>query len=220
MSKLPIGRTVDRFLEVLAVILLGIATVGTAWCALQSQLWSGESDRIANVATTEHAEANRLFGLATQAISYDATTVASYAQAVAANQPELQKFYRASLVRQGFLGYLDSWEAQVRAGGTPTNLLDDKAYLDQVLGPFRTAQAKADADARAGEDAGRLGDLYTLTTVLLAVSLFFAGVTASFRSPSLRVALLTACVSTILISAVRLSDLPIAPATWGMLVPG
>lgn len=89
-----------------------------------------------------------------------------------------------------------------------------------MLGPYRTTQDRADADARAGEDAGRVGDLYTLSTVLLAVSLFFAGVTASFRSPSLKVALLAACLLMIVISAARLADLPIAPATWGMLVPG
>jgi hypothetical protein len=65
-----------------------------------------------------------------------------------------------------------------------------------------------------------VGDLYVLSTVLLAVSLFFAGVTASFRSPSLRIALLAACLLTVCISAVRLADLPIAPATLGMLVPG
>jgi hypothetical protein len=217
VSGKSIGRSLDRFLEVLAVILLGIATVGTAWCALQSQLWSGESDRIANVATAEHAEANRLYGLATQMIAYDAATVTSYAQAVASHQPVLQEFYRTSLVRKGFLSYLDAWEAQVKAGGPTQNLMDNKPYLDEVLAPYRDAQARADADTRAGEDAGRLGDVYTLATVLLAVSLFFAGVTSSFRSPSLRVALLAACLLTILISGFRLADLAIAPATWGML---
>jgi hypothetical protein len=211
---------VDRFLEVLAVILLGIATVGTAWCALQSQLWSGESDRIANLASAEHAEANRLFGLATQTIAYDTNTVTSYAQAVAADQPKLKEFYRTSVVRRGFLNYLDAWEARIKAGGTSENLLDNKPYLDEVLGPYRAAQQQADIDTKAGEDAGRFGDLYTLATVLLAVSLFFAGVTASFRSPSLRVTLLAACLLAIFVSGFRLADLPIAPATWGMLVSG
>ena len=220
MSKQPLSRSVDRFLEVLAVILLGIATVGTAWCALQSQLWSGESDRIANLAATEHSEANRLYGLATQTIAYDATMVASYAQAVASGNDKLMSFYRNSLVRKGFLDHLNSWETQVKAGGTPQNLLDNKPYLDEVLGPYRVAQDKANADTKAGEDADRLGDLYTLSTVLLAVSLFFAGVTASFRSSTLRVILLAACLITILISAARLAGLPIASATWGMLTSG
>lgn len=216
MSKAPVGRTVDRFLEVLAVILLGIATVGTAWCGLQSSLWSGESDRIANVAAEERADANRLFGLASTEMSYDATIVASYAQAVASGNHDPQQFYRTTLVRKGFLRYLDAWEAQIKAGQTPQNLLDDKAYTDEMLGPYRAAQAQADLDAKAGENAGRWGDLYVLSTVLLAVSLFFAGVTASFRAPSLRMALMVACMVTIAISAVRLGDLPVAPSTWAL----
>lgn len=217
------GRSLDRFLEVLAVVLLGFATVGTAWCALQSQLWSGEASRIANVAAAGHAEANRLYGLATQTIAYDSTMVTSYAQAVASDSPALQRFYRTSLVRPaflGFLGFLDSWEAEIKAGGTPQNLLENKVYLDQIMGPYRMAQEKADSDTRAGEAAGRLGDLYTLSTVLLAVSLFFAGVTASFRSPSLRVALLAASLVTIGVSASRLAELPIAPTTWALLASG
>lgn len=157
MSKAPVGRTVDRFLEVLAVILLGIATVGTAWCGLQSSLWSGESDRIANVAAEERADANRLFGLASTEMSYDATIVASYAQAVASGNHDPQQFYRTTLVRKGFLRYLDAWEAQIKAGQTPQNLLDDKAYTDEMLGPYRAAQAQADLDAKAGENAGRWG---------------------------------------------------------------
>ena len=69
------SRLVDRALEVVAVLLLGVATVGMAWCALQSQLWSGEGERLGALASNEHAEANRLFGLATQTISYDSNTV-------------------------------------------------------------------------------------------------------------------------------------------------
>ena len=49
---------------------------------LQSQLWGGEGEGLGALAATEHAEANRLFWLATQTISYDANTVTGYAQAV------------------------------------------------------------------------------------------------------------------------------------------
>lgn len=214
------GPVLDRFLEVLAVVLLGIATVGTAWCGLQSTLWREDSDRVAGVAAAENAEANRLFALASQAVAYDASTVASYAQAVATGNEELQDFYRKTLVRKGFSGYLDAWEQQLRAGGTPVNLLEDQAYLGELLGPYRDAQAKAEGHASSAEEAGRVGDLYVLSTVLLAVALFFAGVTATFRSPTLRIALLTACLLTILLSIGRLADLPVAPATWTLFTQG
>lgn len=217
MSGRSPGPVIDRFLEVLAVVLLGIATVGTAWCGLQSTLWSGEEARIADLAASEHADANRLYGLASQAVAYDASMVVSYAQAVVAGNQDLMTFYRSTLVRKGFASHLDSWEQQIKAGQTPVNLLEDQTYLEEVFGPYRTAQARAEAQVQAAADAGRTGDLYVLSTVLLAVALFFAGVTASFRSPTLRLVLLTACLLTILISLGRLADLPVASATWTLL---
>ena len=211
------GSLVDRFLELLAVILLGVATVATAWCGLQSALWSGEQDRIAVIAAGEHADATRLFGLATQAVSYDAMTVAEYAQAVNSGNQQLRTFYRSSLVRKEFLKYLDSWEQEVQAGQTPTNLLEDENYLADVLGPYRKALAQAEADDRDAESAGRIGDFYVLSTVILAVALFFAGVTGTFRSPTLRLVMLAICVLTIAVSLGRLADLPVADATWALL---
>ena len=71
-SASRVGLLSDRFLEVVAVILLGIATVGTAWCGLQSALWNGEQDDLSNRLSDERIEANRLFGAAAQSMSYDA----------------------------------------------------------------------------------------------------------------------------------------------------
>jgi hypothetical protein len=52
--------------------------------------------------------------------------------------------------------------------------------------------------------------------VLLAVSLFFAGVTSSLCSPTLRTALLVTCGVILLVSFLRLAELPIAAATWSI----
>lgn len=127
-----------------------------------------------------------------------------------------QQFFRTSLIRKGFLSYLDSWQVPVKAGQSPQNLLEDNAYLDQVMQPYRTALSQADADSAASDQAGHVGDQYTLATVLLAVSLFFAGGTSSFRSPTLRTALLVTCGLILLVSFLRLAELPIAAATWSI----
>jgi hypothetical protein len=49
--------------------------------------------------------------------------------------------------------------------------------------------------------------------VLLAISLFFAGVTSSFRYPTVRTALVLGAGLAIAAAAVRLIDLPTAAAT-------
>ena len=47
-------------------------------------------------------------------------------------------------------------------------------------------------------------------------SLFFAGVTSSLCSPTLRTALLVTCGVILLVSFLRLAELPIAAATWSI----
>lgn len=208
----------DRFLEILAVMLLGLATVGTAWCGLQASLWNGDQGDLANASAAQRIESSRLFGLATQTLAYDATMVEGYSGAVLAGDERAQEFYRTSLIRPGLLPFLEKWQAQIQSGGQPPNLVTDQEYLDSLQGEYRTVDAEAEELAAQADEAGRAGDSYVLTTVILAIALFFAGVTSSFRYPIVRTALLTGSVLAIAAAAVRIIDLPIARTT-SELVP-
>ena len=118
----------DRILEILAVLLLGITTVGTAWCGYQASQWSEASDDQARVAADQHVEGARLFGAAMQRVSYDSMLVAQYAQARAEGKENLLRFYRETLVRPAFLPVLQRWEAEVQQGRAPVGLAEDKDY--------------------------------------------------------------------------------------------
>lgn len=48
---------------------------------------------------------------------------------------------------KGFLSYLDQWEAQVKAGQSPQNLLEDNTYLDR-LQPYRTESGRGRFQSR------------------------------------------------------------------------
>jgi hypothetical protein len=199
----------DRTIEIIAVLMLGVATVGSAWCGYQATRWNGEQARLTHVSTDSRVEASRLFSLATQTVAYDTNMVSQYAQAVVAKNDKLKAFYRASLIRPDFIEILDQWEAQVAAGTLPTNLLDDKAYLDSQFATYRAAEATAEQATSAGEEAGKNADAFVLTTLLLAIGLFFAGVTSSFRFPTARLLLVAASAVTLAVAAARLVDLPI-----------
>jgi hypothetical protein len=199
----------ERLIETVAVILLGVATVGSAFCGYEATQWNGEEARLVRQASTDHVESNRLFGLATQIIAYDTNIVAQYAQAAAAKNEPLKEFYRKSLVRPAFLPILDDWEAQVASGVLPTNLLEDQEYLDEQFADYRKVDAAAVTATAAGEEAGNNADEFVLTAIFLAVGLFFAGVTSSFRYPLARYTLLAAAALTVAYSATRLVDLPI-----------
>jgi hypothetical protein len=200
----------ERLIEIVAVLLLGIATVGTAWCGYQSSQWNGEQSDLAREASDERVEATRLFGLATQQLAYDANIVAQYAQAVVENDDNLTQFYRKNLVRPPFVPLLDQWVAESAAGGTPTNLFQDQDYLQEQFGDYQKAIEQAEVLTKASQQASATSDEYVIITILLAMALFFAGVTSSFRYQPARVFLVLFAVGTVAMAAVRLADLPIA----------
>lgn len=200
----------DRLIEIIAVLLLGLTTIGTAWCGYQAAQWNGLSGDLARTSAEEHVDSARLYGVATQRVSYDSQIVAQYAEAKSAGNTRLLRFYRNSLMRPDFLPTLDSWEADVDAGRFPTGLTEDQGYLTAQLLDYRKAEARAAASTAASQDAGRSADAYVATTILLAAALFFAGVTSSFRYRPARVLLLLAAIGTVAVAASRLAGLPIA----------
>jgi len=204
------GSFVDRLIEMVTVLVLGLATVGTAWCGYQASQWNGVQSTATSTSLDQRVEASRLFGVATQKVSYDSSMIAQYAQAVQAKNTQLVAFYRATLIREELLPVIDRWEAEIRAGGTPTRLVDDTSYMDDQLGPYRTSTAKADASTKDALRAGNISHDYVVNTILLAVALFFSGVLSSFRYRPARLLLVVAAIATVAVAAVNLADLPIA----------
>lgn len=208
----------ERFLEVLAVLLLGIATVGTAWCGLQSSLWNGEQDDLVASATSARLEANRAFGTGIQSLAYDGNLIAEYAKAARDGDEDLQEFLEQSLMRPALLPFLERWQAELAAGAAPPSLLEDEEYLASLSAGYEEATARGDALTSEAAEAGEVADSYLLTAVLLAIALFFAGVTSSFRYRSMRLALLLGAGLCIGFAAARMIDLPVAQTT-NELVP-
>ena len=202
--------TRDRLTEMVAVLLLGVATVGTAWCGYQSSRWNSEQQDLGRRASDERVEANRLFGLALQTVQYDASMIAQYAQAVIDEDAGLQRFIRASLMRPRFLPTLERWEELVDQGQPPTNLLSDQDYLDEQLAGYQTAQAKAEATDVESQEASDNGDEYVVLTLLLAMALFFAGVTTSFQLKGARIVLLALASVAIAYAISKIASLPVA----------
>ena len=60
------GSFIDRLIEMITVLVLGLATVGTAWCGYQAAQWNGVQSTATSTSTDQRVEASRLFGVATQ----------------------------------------------------------------------------------------------------------------------------------------------------------
>jgi hypothetical protein len=199
----------DRLLELVVVLLLGITTVGTAWCGFQAARWNGQSADLAGVASAQRVEGSRLFGLATQRVTYDSMTVTKYAEASQQGNAQLLQFYRRSVIRPEFLPFLDRWEASVKAGEPTVGVFEDEEYLAGQFGEYEKSTAAAEQATRESLQAGEVAEGYIATTILLATGLFFAGITSSFKYRLARVLLLIAATGSVAIAAARIADLPV-----------
>lgn len=208
-SRVDAAKPPSRALEVVTVILLAIATLGSAWCAFQVSQWNGVETDEARASAAARIEASREFALATQTIAYDAAMVAQYASAFVDENDDLQRFLRNRLIRTEFLPILEQWEAEAGTGVT-TGLLETEDYVDGLLAPSLAADAEAAASVLRSEEAGSVADDYVLLTLFMASALFFAGITASFTNRLAKLMLLGAAVITLGFGAIQILDYPVA----------
>lgn len=199
------GRT---GIEMLAVLLLGIGSVATAWCGIQASRWNGEEERESRDAGLLRTEASEEFALGTQKFSYDANMVSQYAAAVVSGNDDLQRFLSNYVVRPEFRPLLEEWEATIAGGGSPTNLFEDQEYLESLFAVSTQRTQESDAALERSNQASENADEYLLLTLLTATALFFAGVTTSFSSKPARLALLAVGGIVLAYTAARLIDLP------------
>ena len=135
--------------------------------------------------------------------------VAKYAEASQQRNVELQQFYRRSVVRPAFLPFLDRWEAAAKAGKPTVGVFEDKDYLAEQFAEYNKTVAAAEQATRESQKADEVAEAYVGTTILLAVALFFAGVTSSFKSRFARILLLIAATGSVAVAASRIATLPI-----------
>ncbi len=202
---------IHRIIEVATVLLLALATVGSAWCAYQVSQWNGVDTDLARASAAARLNGSREYALATQKVAYDAAVATQYAVAVVGENVPLQTFLRETIVRPGFLPILDEWEAVIaETGEPPPNLVEDQEYLDDLFAEANRYDDEAAALSADGDEAKQHADDYIQTTLFMASALFFAGVTASFSSRFTRLILLAASLVTLAYAASRIAGYPVA----------
>jgi hypothetical protein len=196
---------------VLTVVLLGVATVASAWCAYQASRWNGVETDEARATTEARVEQARLFAAGTQVGSYDSDVLLAYAEAVASDRPTLAEFIRTTLMRPEFAPVLETWEQEVDGDTAQlSRITENEDYTAALFAGATVAEQSAlEASARAAE-AGSNAEAYLLTTLFMASALFFAGVVSSFDSRGPKIVLLAMSMVMLAAGAARIVDLPIA----------
>ena len=181
----------ERRLELLATVLLALATVGTAWAAYQARQWTGEQSQGYSHATAARIAVNRTSAVANRQVQIDVSTFIQWVDAQKRDRAGLADFYRARF-RDEFKPAFEAWLAtepftNKSAPKTPFELPQYRLAADVEADRL---EAKAAAESNQAKDANQRADNYTLAVVLFASALFFAGLSIKLESLGPRVALL------------------------------
>jgi hypothetical protein len=199
--------------EPVALLLLSVATVGTAWCSYQAAAWGGLSQRLTNLSAASGRRAAAQELQSYQLRLADVLLFSQYINARASSNETLADFYVARFRGEARTAF-EAWMATrpfENAQSPPqpfvTNLYQPRLWVE-------AAQAEAESLRlwqQAG-DAGRTSRGYVLITVLLATALFCGGTAARFEVLWIRRTVLALGLVSFLIAAQRLILLPVLRA--------
>ena len=199
--------------ELVATVLLAVATVATAWSGYQSTRWNGEQSRAAARANALRIDSAKADGLANSQTEIDVATFSQWVNAYAQKQTELADFYFKRF-RAEFRPAVDAWVAT-------KPLKNPEAPLTPFAMPQYKVAARAEADrlneeaevhaAQARRNIQRASN-YVLGVVLFASALFFAGMSTKLTSPRLRIVMLCIGCTVFLGTAIWIATSPVSIA--------
>ncbi len=207
------GRERFWWVEHVAVVILAITSILTAWSAYQSTRWNGEQATAFGVANSQRAESVRESTLAGQQAIIDVQTFLAWTDAVAADDTKLAVFLR-SRFRPEFLVAFDAWLGHPPGSTVSTDQIPAGTPFDTYRpAAFAESDRMSEVASAAFEEAkvdNQRSDNYVLTTVLLAGVLFFAGVGPRFRSRAIGAGLVGLACVLMAVGAVALLAQPVS----------
>jgi hypothetical protein len=173
-------------LELVATVLLGIATAASAWCTYQGQLWDSQQLQDMATASKLQSESLRATDVTTRNSVVDATTFAYVLEAEARGDHRLSR-YLTEVARPQFRPLLEDWlEKRSTSGARASTPFDDASYKAAAQKPSLDLAARAQAAFDAASIANENSDLFVMRTVTIALSLFFLGIAGQLRTRGAR----------------------------------
>jgi hypothetical protein len=198
----------DRRVELVAAIMLSIATVVTAWSAYQATRWSGDQAEDYTSASATRTESVRASTEANRQVLIDVATFLNWLDAEQSGDHALADDVHVRM-RQEFLPAFDTWLATAPAGsipdGTPFELPE---YRLAAEAESKRLENKAAALFEDGNESNQVSDDFVLAAVLFASVLFFSGLAGTFDSLRAQLFLLILGGLMLLIGAIIVVTLP------------
>jgi hypothetical protein len=208
----PPGKdsTLKRLFEPLALLLLSMATVGTAWCSYQAAGWNGVAQGFGGkaAAASRTAVANQL--RASQVAVLDVLLFSEFINARAASNNSLSRFYSDRFRGEAKTAF-DAWMATnpFENSNAPPHPFVTNLYQPRLIAEALLAEGESAQFSKQAGEATRVSRGYILVTVLLACALFCGGTAAKFEHPWIRRAVLALGMAAFLFAAGQLYSLPV-----------
>jgi len=176
-------------MEVIIAILLGVVSIATAYVSFQSSLYGGNQAQAYSVGNNLSTEAESMYLEGNQQYVQDSQLwqtltelrldIANPDPAIAeAAQDKYDTIYFQS-VSEDFGGAIERADAENEANPDfYVDPSDDEEYQESLFSTYGETKDESEKTIKDGDQAGVYSDKLTLSTVIMAVSLFLLGIAA------------------------------------------
>jgi hypothetical protein len=211
--------------EGISTLLMGLAAVVTTWCAFESTKWSGVQSIAFADGAAARVESTRYELEGNQMLQVDIATFLAWLEALQADlgaqrvaqggpyeaDPSTLSGFLYGRFRKDFRPAVHAWVASrplinAEAAPTPFAMKDYKRPLAEIAARNLERAEQRAADGRA---ANRAADNYMLTTVITALVVFFAGLSAKLQLPVNGLIMLGLAWLMLFVSLIALTRLPV-----------
>lgn len=205
-------RRWNRRVDVLVVVLLGLASVLATWAGYQAGNWSSLKADSAVLVDDLQQAADRSMILGYQDRQVDIALFMAWLEAHLREEHTVEEFYEARFIdhfRPAFAAWLAT--DPFTTSDAPLDPFHMPEYIVPALAAATEFDARAGELAAAGEEFGAQADAYIFLTVLTAVVLFFGGIATKLNLRQAQVALLALAWVLLAYCIVRGLTMPWAP---------
>lgn len=200
----------EHRIDVVATVLLAIATLATAWAGYQSSRWHSVQAEEQQTANASRIDSTRLAGEANREAQVDISLFSQWIDARASGDERLADFWRARFTDR-FVPAFNAWIAldPLDNPQAPSSPFEMKQYRLHANQRSETLEAEADAAGAEAREAIQRADRYVFAVVLFAACLFFAGLSTRLHTRGGQIAVLTLGCVLFVATAAWVATLPV-----------
>lgn len=170
--------------ELVAAVVLSLATLASAWCGYQASSWGAVYSHESRASSSERFEAARQADTANRQLSSDLLIFSTWLEAAVNEQAVLAAEIEARFLPH-FRPAFDAWVALPKEegmhvpAGTP---FERPEFALPAQAAADDAQARAEEAVVAADAASEISARYVLNSVLFASVLFLAGIASKLQN--------------------------------------